>query len=109
MSRLQWESLSADCMLPSSTAALSAGLKKLACKPLARQASKEFRRGMSTEDQLFALRHFIDWSRFQKQPLFTAFVDLRKAYDSVHHPLLWAPLRRKGVHGRMLAAIQSFV
>ena len=37
--RLQWESLSAGCMLPSSTAALSAGLRKLACELLARRAS----------------------------------------------------------------------
>ena len=51
--------------------------------------------------------HLIDRSRFQKQPLFAAFVDLRKAYDSVQHPLLWASLQRKGVHGKMLAAIQS--
>ena len=39
--------------------------------------------------------------------MFTAFVDLKKAYDSVQHPLLWASLQRKGVHGKMLAAIQS--
>ena len=61
---------------------------------------------MSTEHQLYALRHLIDRSRFQKQPLFAAFVDL-KAYDSVQHPLLWASLQRKGIHGKMLAAIQS--
>ena len=36
--RLQWVSLSADCVLPSSIAALPAGLKKLACGLLARQA-----------------------------------------------------------------------
>ena len=34
-------------------------------------------------------------------------MDLRKAYDSVQHPLLWASLQRKGVRGKMLAAIQS--
>ena len=66
-----------------------------------------FRPCMSTEHQLFALRHFIDRSRFQKQPLFATFMDLRKAYDSVQHPLLWASLQRKGVHGKVLAAIQS--
>ena len=43
----------------------------------------------------------------QKQPLFAAFVDLKKAYDNVHHPLLWASLQRKGIHGKMLAGIQS--
>ena len=66
-----------------------------------------FRPHLSTEHQLFALRHFIDRSKFEKHPLFAAFVDLRKAYDSVQHPLLWASLQRKGIHGKMLAAIQS--
>ena len=53
-----------------------------------------FRPHLSTEHQLFALRHFIERSRFRKQPMFTAFVDLKKAYDSVQHPLLWASLHR---------------
>ena len=30
-----------------------------------------------------------------------------EAIDSVQHPLLWARLQRIGVHGKMLAAIQS--
>ena len=63
---------------------------------------------LSTGHQLFALRHFIDRSKSQQQPLFAAFVDLKKAYDSVQHPLLWAALQRKGIHGKMLAGIQSF-
>ena len=63
---------------------------------------------MSTEHQLFALRHLIDRSKFQKQPLFTAFVDRKKAYDSEQHSLLWASLQRKGVPGKRLAAIQSW-
>ena len=66
-----------------------------------------FRPRLSTEHQLLALRRFIDRSRSQKQPLFAAFVDLKKAYDSVQHPLLWASLQRKGIHGKMLAGIQS--
>ena len=66
-----------------------------------------FRPRLSTEHQLFALRHFIDRSKSQKQPLFAAFVDLKKAYDSVQHPLLWAALQRKGIHGKMLEGIQS--
>ena len=34
-------------------------------------------------------------------------MDLRKAYDSVQHPFLWAPLQHKHIYGNMLAAIQS--
>ena len=80
---------SAVCMLPSSTAAVSARLKKLACELLARRASGYIHR--ASDDQLFALRHFIDRSRLQKEPLFAAFVDLRKAYDSVQPSPLGIP------------------
>ena len=57
-----------------------------------------FRPRMSTEQQLFALRHFVDRSKFRKQPLFAALVDRRK-YDKVQHDLLRATLQCQGVHG----------
>ena len=62
-----------------------------------------FQSCMSTKHQLFALRHLMDRSRCQNHPLFAAFVDIGKAYDSMKHPLLWASLQRKEVHGKMLA------
>ena len=73
--QLHWVSRSADYMLPSSIAASSARLK-VPCQAGLHPC-------MSTEHQLFALRHLIDRSRFQKLPLFAAFVDLRKTYGSV--------------------------
>ena len=62
---------------------------------------------MSTVHQLFALRHLIDRSRFQKHLLFAAFVDLSQANDTVQHPRLLASLQRQGAQGIMLAAITS--
>ena len=53
------------------------------------------------------LPSFLDRARIRGVPLFTCFVDIQKAYDSVQHPLLWARLQKIGVHGEMLAAIQS--
>ena len=50
---------------------------------------------------------FVDRFKLEKQPFFAAFVNLKKAYDSVQHELLWAALQRVVVHGAMLAAIQS--
>ena len=56
---------------------------------------------------LFLTRQALQRKESQKQPLFAAFVDLKKASDSVQHPPLWALLQRKGIHGKMLAGIQS--
>ena len=70
-------------------------------------AQAGFRPNLSTIHHLFALRHFIDRARIRGVPLFTCFVDIQKAYDSVQHPLLWARLQKIGIHAKILAAIQS--
>lgn len=65
-----------------------------------------FRPGLSTVHQLFTLQHFIDKGGTQ-EPLYCCFLDLKSAYDMVSRPALWEVLQRLGVHGQMLAAIQS--
>ena len=62
-----------------------------------------FRPGLSTVHQLFTLQHLID----SQSPLYACFLDLKGAYDRVNRHILWEVLRRLGVAGRMLAAIQS--
>ena len=66
-----------------------------------------FRPGLSTLHPLFALQHFIQQAKHRKSALFCCFLDLKSAYDFVQHPLLWNILSRLGVHGTMLAAVQS--
>jgi hypothetical protein len=66
-----------------------------------------FRPHLSTEHQLFALQTFIDGSHDSGKPLYSCFLDLKGAYDKVQRPLLWQVLGRLGVHGPMLAALQS--
>ena len=66
-----------------------------------------FRPRLSTTHHLFALRHVVDWHRAAGAPLYLAFVDFRKAYDSVNRNLLWLKLEHLGVRGRFLAALQS--
>ena len=62
-----------------------------------------FRPGLSTVHHLFTLQHFID----AQQPLFVCFLDLKGAYDHVNRDLLWEALRRLGISGRLLGALQS--
>ena len=62
-----------------------------------------FRPGLSTVHQLFTFQHFLD----SHQPLYVCFLDLKGAYDHVDRDLLWEALRRLGISGRMLNALQS--
>ena len=61
----------------------------------------------STIHQALVLQHVIDKHRCLKTPLYLCFVDLKSAYDRVQWSLLWDLLRRLGVHGKMLGAVQS--
>ncbi|KAA6423862.1 MAG: hypothetical protein FRX49_06432 [Trebouxia sp. A1-2] len=61
----------------------------------------------STIHQAFVLQHVIDKHRCLRAPLYLCFVDLKSAYDRVQWPLLWDLLRRLGVQGKMLGAVQS--
>ncbi len=70
-------------------------------------AQTGFRPGHSTLHPLLALQHFVDSAGRTRQPLFCCFLDLEQAFESVHRSLLWSVLQRLGVHGSMLAALQS--
>ena len=44
---------------------------------------------------------------FRKKELYCAFIDYRKAFDSVNRILLWQKLLRTGIDGKMLIVIQN--
>ena len=66
-----------------------------------------FRPQLSVVHQLFSLVHLSQRQRQRGQPLYVCFLDLQGAFDRVARPLLWQALQRLGLHGRMLAAVQS--
>lgn len=66
-----------------------------------------FRPGLSTTHQLFALQILIDDAFASNSPLYACFLDFKGAYDNVQRELLWQVLQKLGIHGNMLAAIQS--
>ena len=49
------------------------------------EAQFGFRQGRRTTDHIFILNTVIQHYKEKKQPLFTCFVDFKKAFDSVSH------------------------
>jgi len=64
---------------------------------------KDFR----TIDNLFILRTLTEQARFQKQKLYTCFVDFKKTFDTVPRDLLWQVLEGLGISGRILKCLRS--
>jgi len=66
-----------------------------------------FRAGRSTTDITFTVRQIQEKCREQQREMFTVFVDLSKAFDSVHRPGLWAVLRMIGCPPAFVHIIRS--
>ena len=67
-----------------------------------------FRLARSTVDMLFVVRRLQELGRSRKIPLYTYFIDLQKAYDSVDRELLWQVLTRFGISAKVLTVIRQF-
>ena len=66
-----------------------------------------FRPNLSTTDMMFVVRRLQEIGRKAGVSLFTCFIDLQKAYDTVDHTLLWQVLTRIGVPPQRIAVIQQ--
>lgn len=66
-----------------------------------------FRQGRGTPDSSFVVNHVIERYQRRKKPVYAAFIDFRKAYDSVSRPLLWECMRGLGVHGRFMTTLEG--
>ena len=66
-----------------------------------------FRKNRGLSDATFALRMLMSKCREYKQPLYMAFVDLKKAYDSIHRDALWRILRAYGVDDKLVELLMD--
>ena len=66
-----------------------------------------FRKERSTVDAIFILQNLIQHVLNDNRRLYCAFVDLRKAFDSVYRNGLWLKLYKAGISGKMLRIIKS--
>ena len=67
-----------------------------------------FRPDRSTTDMMFVVRRLQEVGRKAGVSLFTCFIDLQKAYDTVDRTLLWQVLIRIGVPPQMIVVIRQF-
>jgi hypothetical protein len=74
---------------------------------LLRGAQFGFKPGSGTGGALFSIRRIQELSRDSGQPLFAAFVDFRKAFDSVNREVLWRVLAARGVSPKLLALMRD--
>ena len=52
-----------------------------------------FRQGVGTRDQIFNLQIIMEKARESSVPLYMAFIDYKKAFDSMKHRRLWKILK----------------
>ena len=66
-----------------------------------------FKTNQSTNDAIFILKYIIDKNLNSKKKLYCAFIDLKKACDSVSRISLWYKLIKCGIDGKLLKLIRS--
>ena len=66
-----------------------------------------FRKKYRTTDHIFNLKCIIDLYLFRGKKLFCAFIDYKKAFDSVNRSLLWQKLLTHHIDGKMFKVIHS--
>lgn len=66
-----------------------------------------FRKGRSTVDAIFVLNAIIQHVLSQNGRLACAFIDFKKAFDSIYRNGLWFKLHKNGVDGKMLRVIRD--
>lgn len=67
-----------------------------------------FRKGRGCIDNVFTLSSIINIHlRLKSRKLFAAFVDLKRAFDSLNHSLLWEKLYNLGISGNMISILKN--
>ena len=57
---------------------------------------------------VFPIRQLTEKTIEHQKKLFLLFIDIRKAYDSISHALLWRALEKLGVLDTLISLVRSF-
>ena len=66
-----------------------------------------FRQQCSTFDHIFTLLALVQKQLLRHRKLYVAFIDFRKAFDTICRTKLWTVLHRNGLRGKIAIALQS--
>ena len=66
-----------------------------------------FKSDHSTVDAMFILKYLLDRQLQAKKKLYCAFIDLKKAFDSVSRTSLWFKMTKSGIDGKLFDLIRS--
>ena len=66
-----------------------------------------FRKGYSTVDHIFSLKMIVDFYLTKKKKMYCAFIDYKKAFDSVNRLALWRKLLNNNIDGKCLRIIYN--
>ena len=71
------------------------------------QEQAGFREGYSTIDHVFVLHVVIELYKSVHKRIYCAFIDYRKAFDSIDRSILWQKLLSYGINGKMFIVIKD--
>ena len=77
------------------------------CKNIAHPFQGAFTRGRRGTDHIFLANTLIDQAKFLGHPLYVAFIDLQKAYDSVCRPLLFRKMVIAGLGPKFCTIVED--
>ena len=71
------------------------------------QEQAGFREGYSTIDHVFVLHVVIELYKSVHKRIYCAFIDYRKAFDSIDRSIIWQKLLSYGINGKMFIVIKD--
>ena len=71
------------------------------------QEQAGFREGYSTIDHIFVLQLIIELYQSVHKRVYCAFIDYRKAFDSINRPLLWQKLLSYNINGKLFNVVKN--
>jgi len=66
-----------------------------------------FRKKHSTVDNIFVLHVLAEYYQIRRTKIFCAFIDFRKAFDSLWRVGLWSKLLKYNINGKILTVVKN--